>query len=64
MPTPEQITDGAQQLPETALVAVRAVAPLDDETPAQAAERFAAHAEAGATWLVLSTTGDDWHSQW
>jgi alkanesulfonate monooxygenase SsuD/methylene tetrahydromethanopterin reductase-like flavin-dependent oxidoreductase (luciferase family) len=35
-----------------------------DETPAQAAERFAAFAEAGATWLVLSTTGDDWHSQW
>lgn len=23
-----------------------------------------AYAEAGATWLVLSTTGDDWHSQW
>jgi hypothetical protein len=38
--------------------------PLDDETPAQAAERFVAYAEAGATWLVLSTTGDDWHSQW
>ena len=64
MPTPEQIADRARRLPETAPIAVRAVAPLDDETPAQAAERFAAYAEAGATWLVLSTTGDDWHSQW
>ncbi|MET0562658.1 MAG: LLM class flavin-dependent oxidoreductase [Gaiellaceae bacterium] len=32
--------------------------------PAWTAKRFAAYAEAGATWLVLSTTGDDWHSQW
>lgn len=64
MPTPEEIADRARQLPETAPIAVRAVASLDDETPAQAAERFVAYAEAGATWLVLSTTGDDWHSQW
>ena len=33
-------------------------------TPAQAAERFAAYADAGATWLVLGTIGDDWHAQW
>ena len=64
MPTPEEIGDNARRLPETAPIAVRAVAPLDHETPAQAAKRFAAYAEAGATWLVLSTTGDDWHSQW
>jgi alkanesulfonate monooxygenase SsuD/methylene tetrahydromethanopterin reductase-like flavin-dependent oxidoreductase (luciferase family) len=64
MPIPEEIADSARQLPETAPIAVRAVAPLDDETPAQAAKRFAAYADAGATWLVLSTTGDDWHSQW
>jgi alkanesulfonate monooxygenase SsuD/methylene tetrahydromethanopterin reductase-like flavin-dependent oxidoreductase (luciferase family) len=32
-------------------------------TPAQAAERFAAYADAGATWLVLGTIGDDWHAQ-
>jgi alkanesulfonate monooxygenase SsuD/methylene tetrahydromethanopterin reductase-like flavin-dependent oxidoreductase (luciferase family) len=32
--------------------------------PAQAAERFAAYADAGATWLVLGTMGDDWHAQW
>jgi hypothetical protein len=64
MPIPEEIADSARQLPETAPIAVRAVAPLDDETPAQAAKRFAAYAEAGLTWLVLSTTGDDWHSQW
>jgi alkanesulfonate monooxygenase SsuD/methylene tetrahydromethanopterin reductase-like flavin-dependent oxidoreductase (luciferase family) len=29
-------------------------------TPAQAAERFAAYADAGATWLVVGTIGDDW----
>jgi alkanesulfonate monooxygenase SsuD/methylene tetrahydromethanopterin reductase-like flavin-dependent oxidoreductase (luciferase family) len=33
-------------------------------TPTQAAERFAACADAGATWLVLTTIGDDWHTQW
>jgi alkanesulfonate monooxygenase SsuD/methylene tetrahydromethanopterin reductase-like flavin-dependent oxidoreductase (luciferase family) len=33
-------------------------------TPAQAAERLAAYADAGATWLVLGTFGDDWHAQW
>jgi alkanesulfonate monooxygenase SsuD/methylene tetrahydromethanopterin reductase-like flavin-dependent oxidoreductase (luciferase family) len=33
-------------------------------TPAQAAERFAAYADAGATWLVLGTISDDWHAQW
>jgi hypothetical protein len=33
-------------------------------TAAQAAERFAAYADAGATWLVLGTIGDDWHTQW
>jgi len=33
-------------------------------TPAQAAERFAAYADAGATRLVLTTIGDDWHAQW
>jgi alkanesulfonate monooxygenase SsuD/methylene tetrahydromethanopterin reductase-like flavin-dependent oxidoreductase (luciferase family) len=33
-------------------------------TPAQAAERFAAYADAGATWLVLTTIGVDWHAQW
>jgi alkanesulfonate monooxygenase SsuD/methylene tetrahydromethanopterin reductase-like flavin-dependent oxidoreductase (luciferase family) len=33
-------------------------------TPAQAAERFAAYADAGATWLVLGTIGDDWRAQW
>ena len=33
-------------------------------TPTQAAERFAAYADAGATWLVLTTIGDDWHAQW
>ena len=33
-------------------------------TPTQAAERFAAHADAGATWLVLTAIGDDWHAQW
>jgi alkanesulfonate monooxygenase SsuD/methylene tetrahydromethanopterin reductase-like flavin-dependent oxidoreductase (luciferase family) len=33
-------------------------------TPTQAAERFAAYADAGATWLVLGTIGDDWHAQW
>jgi len=33
-------------------------------TLAQAAERFAAYADAGATWLVLTTIGDDWHAQW
>jgi alkanesulfonate monooxygenase SsuD/methylene tetrahydromethanopterin reductase-like flavin-dependent oxidoreductase (luciferase family) len=32
-------------------------------TPAQAAERFAAYADAGATWLVLGTISDDWHGQ-
>ena len=32
-------------------------------TPAKAAERFAAYADAGATWLVLTTLDDDWHSQ-
>lgn len=64
MTTPQQIAESARRLPETAEIAVRAVAPLDaDETPAQAAERFAAYAEAGATWLVLSTPGD-WHAQW
>jgi alkanesulfonate monooxygenase SsuD/methylene tetrahydromethanopterin reductase-like flavin-dependent oxidoreductase (luciferase family) len=31
-------------------------------TPTQAAERFAA--DAGATWLVLTAIGDDWHAQW
>lgn len=33
-------------------------------TPTQAAERFAAYPDAGATWLVLTTIGDDWHPQW
>jgi hypothetical protein len=33
-------------------------------TAAQAAERFTAYADAGATWLVLGTIGDDWHAQW
>jgi len=33
-------------------------------TPTQAAERFAASADAGATWLVLTAIGDDWHAQW
>jgi alkanesulfonate monooxygenase SsuD/methylene tetrahydromethanopterin reductase-like flavin-dependent oxidoreductase (luciferase family) len=33
-------------------------------TPAQAAERFAAYAYAGAIWLVLGTISDDWHAQW
>jgi alkanesulfonate monooxygenase SsuD/methylene tetrahydromethanopterin reductase-like flavin-dependent oxidoreductase (luciferase family) len=33
-------------------------------TPAQAAERFAAYADDGATWLVLTTIGDNWHAQW
>jgi alkanesulfonate monooxygenase SsuD/methylene tetrahydromethanopterin reductase-like flavin-dependent oxidoreductase (luciferase family) len=33
-------------------------------TPVQAAERFAAYADAGATWLVLGTLGDEWHAQW
>lgn len=33
-------------------------------TPTQAAERFAAYADAGATWLVLATIGDDRHAQW
>ena len=32
-------------------------------TPTQAAERFAAYADAGATWLVLTAIGDDWHAQ-
>jgi hypothetical protein len=41
-----------------------AVDPLTRGTPAQAAERFAAYADAGATWLVLGTIGDDWHAQW
>ncbi len=22
------------------------------------------YADAGATWLVLTTIGDDWHAQW
>lgn len=35
-----------------------------DGTAAQAAERFAAYADAGATWLVLTTIGDDSHAQW
>ena len=33
-------------------------------TPAQAAERFAAYADAGATWVVLGTISDDWRAQW
>jgi hypothetical protein len=33
-------------------------------TPADAAERFAGYADAGATWLVLGTIGDDGHAQW
>jgi alkanesulfonate monooxygenase SsuD/methylene tetrahydromethanopterin reductase-like flavin-dependent oxidoreductase (luciferase family) len=33
-------------------------------TPAQAAERFAAYAHAGATWLVLTAIDDDWQTQW
>jgi alkanesulfonate monooxygenase SsuD/methylene tetrahydromethanopterin reductase-like flavin-dependent oxidoreductase (luciferase family) len=33
-------------------------------TPAQAAERFKAYSDAGATWHVLGTIGDDWHAQW
>jgi hypothetical protein len=33
-------------------------------TATQAAQRFAAYADAGATWLVLGTIGDDWHAQW
>jgi alkanesulfonate monooxygenase SsuD/methylene tetrahydromethanopterin reductase-like flavin-dependent oxidoreductase (luciferase family) len=33
-------------------------------TPTQAADRFAAYADAGATWLVLGTIGDDWHAEW
>jgi alkanesulfonate monooxygenase SsuD/methylene tetrahydromethanopterin reductase-like flavin-dependent oxidoreductase (luciferase family) len=33
-------------------------------TPTQAAERFSAYADAGATWLVLTAIGDDWHAQW
>jgi alkanesulfonate monooxygenase SsuD/methylene tetrahydromethanopterin reductase-like flavin-dependent oxidoreductase (luciferase family) len=33
-------------------------------TPTQAAEQFAAYADAGATWLVLTAIGDDWHAQW
>jgi hypothetical protein len=33
-------------------------------TPTQAAERFAAYADAGATWLVLGTIGDDRDAQW
>jgi hypothetical protein len=31
-------------------------------TPTQAAERFAAYPDAGATWLVLTAIGDDWHA--
>jgi hypothetical protein len=37
--------------------------PITD-TPTHAAERFAAYADAGATWLVLTAIGDDWHAQW
>ena len=33
-------------------------------TPTQAAQRFAAYADAGATWLVLGAIDDDWHNQW
>jgi hypothetical protein len=33
-------------------------------TPTQAAERFAAYADARATWLVLIAIGGDWHAQW
>jgi alkanesulfonate monooxygenase SsuD/methylene tetrahydromethanopterin reductase-like flavin-dependent oxidoreductase (luciferase family) len=33
-------------------------------TPTRAAERFAAYADAGATWLVLTAIDDDWHAQW
>jgi hypothetical protein len=32
--------------------------------PARAAERFAAYADVGVTWLFLGTIGDDWHAQW
>jgi len=28
------------------------------------AGRFAAYTDAGATWLVLTAIGDDWHVQW
>jgi hypothetical protein len=35
---------------------------LTTGAPAQAAERFAAKADAGATGLVLGTIGDDWHA--
>jgi hypothetical protein len=34
---------------------------LQRGTPAQAGERFAAYA--GATWLVLGTISEDWHTQ-
>jgi hypothetical protein len=33
-------------------------------TSAQAAERFAAYADARATWLVLGLISDDWRAQW
>jgi alkanesulfonate monooxygenase SsuD/methylene tetrahydromethanopterin reductase-like flavin-dependent oxidoreductase (luciferase family) len=95
MATPQQIADGARQLPDTAQIAVGGMAlldadatdprtdrlvaslidghgiPLEDAldhpimgTPMRAAERFAAYADTGATWLVLGTIGDDWHALW
>jgi hypothetical protein len=35
---------------------------FDHGAPTQAAERLAADADAGATWLVLTTIGDDRHA--
>jgi alkanesulfonate monooxygenase SsuD/methylene tetrahydromethanopterin reductase-like flavin-dependent oxidoreductase (luciferase family) len=75
MPTLRQVEDGACQLPEAAQIAVGAMARVGAErdeavdlpitgTTAQAAEQFAAYAEAGATWLVLGTFGDEWRAQW
>jgi alkanesulfonate monooxygenase SsuD/methylene tetrahydromethanopterin reductase-like flavin-dependent oxidoreductase (luciferase family) len=32
--------------------------------PAQAAERLAAYADAGATWVVMGTIDADWHRGW
>jgi alkanesulfonate monooxygenase SsuD/methylene tetrahydromethanopterin reductase-like flavin-dependent oxidoreductase (luciferase family) len=54
----------------TSLVDGYGIAPEDANTvpiagsPAEAAARFQAYTEAGASWLVLGTIDDDWRRQW
>jgi alkanesulfonate monooxygenase SsuD/methylene tetrahydromethanopterin reductase-like flavin-dependent oxidoreductase (luciferase family) len=63
-------TDSRLERFVAALVTGQGIAPEDAVelliagTPAQAAERFAAYADAGATWLVLGTIGNEWRAQW